>query len=235
MTSLDGTTAENGARWPTLPVRRWSWVLAYGVPDAGGNSYRALAGAGAASARYGGRPEAVWNRDPDSTFSVSDCAVMPRFWWRGSKESASFSATIVIVKVGVVLFVILLGMHYVNPANWGTRLVFFRAYGNKRNRSRGARTYFFRLSPDSTRFRLRRRRLKITPGGGGGPARSAHRHLRFADSCARFYTCWLQRFLPGMVPWKGSEYRRAPLPVAFPRSRVDQGFLLDHRRGAGPA
>src|ERR1700728_2653217 len=37
----------------------------------------------------------------------------------GIKESATFNATIVIIKVAVVLFVIILGMHYVNPANWG--------------------------------------------------------------------------------------------------------------------
>ena len=37
----------------------------------------------------------------------------------GIKESARFNATIVAIKVGVVLFVIGLGIHYVNPANWG--------------------------------------------------------------------------------------------------------------------
>src|ERR1700685_2599343 len=37
----------------------------------------------------------------------------------GIKESANFNATIVIIKVSVVLFVIILGMHYVNLANWG--------------------------------------------------------------------------------------------------------------------
>src|ERR1700685_1268499 len=37
----------------------------------------------------------------------------------GIKESASFNATIVIIKVAVVLFVILLGMRYINPSNWG--------------------------------------------------------------------------------------------------------------------
>src|SRR5450631_299988 len=36
----------------------------------------------------------------------------------GIKESASFNATIVIIKVSVVLFIIILGMHYVNFANW---------------------------------------------------------------------------------------------------------------------
>ncbi len=37
----------------------------------------------------------------------------------GIKESASFNAAIVITKVSVVLFVIALGMRYINPSNWG--------------------------------------------------------------------------------------------------------------------
>ncbi len=37
----------------------------------------------------------------------------------GIKESARFNATIVTIKVAVVLFVIGLGIHYVNFANWG--------------------------------------------------------------------------------------------------------------------
>lgn len=37
----------------------------------------------------------------------------------GIKESARFNATIVVIKVAVVLFVIALGAHYINTANWG--------------------------------------------------------------------------------------------------------------------
>ncbi len=37
----------------------------------------------------------------------------------GIKESARFNATIVTIKVAVVLFVIGLGIHYVNFSNWG--------------------------------------------------------------------------------------------------------------------
>jgi basic amino acid/polyamine antiporter, APA family len=37
----------------------------------------------------------------------------------GIKESARFNATIVTIKVAVVLFVIALGIHYVNFSNWG--------------------------------------------------------------------------------------------------------------------
>ena len=38
----------------------------------------------------------------------------------GIKESARFNATIVTIKVGVVLFVIALGARYINSGNWGT-------------------------------------------------------------------------------------------------------------------
>jgi basic amino acid/polyamine antiporter, APA family len=38
----------------------------------------------------------------------------------GIKESARFNAVIVVIKVAVVLFVIALGAHYIDTANWGT-------------------------------------------------------------------------------------------------------------------
>jgi basic amino acid/polyamine antiporter, APA family len=38
----------------------------------------------------------------------------------GIKESASFNATIVVIKVSVVLFVLALGSRYISTANWGT-------------------------------------------------------------------------------------------------------------------
>jgi len=46
----------------------------------------------------------------------------------GIKESALFNATIVVIKVSVVLFVIGLGIAYVNRGN-GERLVFLSPYG----------------------------------------------------------------------------------------------------------
>jgi len=47
----------------------------------------------------------------------------------GIKESASFNATIVVVKVSVVLFVIALGSRYISAANWGTDWHSFAPYG----------------------------------------------------------------------------------------------------------
>jgi APA family basic amino acid/polyamine antiporter len=47
----------------------------------------------------------------------------------GIKESANFNAGIVIVKVAVVLFVLGLGSHYVNKANWGSDWHSFAPFG----------------------------------------------------------------------------------------------------------
>jgi len=47
----------------------------------------------------------------------------------GIKESASFNATIVVIKVSVVLFVIALGSRYISTANWGTDWHSFAPYG----------------------------------------------------------------------------------------------------------
>jgi len=47
----------------------------------------------------------------------------------GIRESARFNATIVVIKVVVVLFVIGLGMRYVSPANWGQDWHNFAPYG----------------------------------------------------------------------------------------------------------
>src|SRR5467141_3066860 len=47
----------------------------------------------------------------------------------GIKESARFNATIVTIKVLVVLFVIALGFRYVNPSNWGSDWHSFAPFG----------------------------------------------------------------------------------------------------------
>src|ERR1035441_8013593 len=47
----------------------------------------------------------------------------------GIKESARFNATIVVVKVCVVLFVIWMGFKYVNTENWGHDWSSFAPYG----------------------------------------------------------------------------------------------------------
>ena len=62
----------------------------------------------------------------------------------GIKESARFNATIVVIKVAVVLFVIGLGFRYVTTSNWGGDWHTFAPMGLLRNR-RGRRLHLFRL------------------------------------------------------------------------------------------
>ena len=47
----------------------------------------------------------------------------------GIKESANFNAGIVMLKVAVALFVLGLGSHHVNKANWGTDWHSFAPFG----------------------------------------------------------------------------------------------------------
>jgi APA family basic amino acid/polyamine antiporter len=47
----------------------------------------------------------------------------------GIRESARFNATIVVIKVSVVLFVIALGARYINGVNWGSDWHSFAPYG----------------------------------------------------------------------------------------------------------
>src|SRR5437773_5202514 len=47
----------------------------------------------------------------------------------GIKESARFNATIVVIKVSVVLFVLALGSRYLHASNWGTDWHSFAPYG----------------------------------------------------------------------------------------------------------
>ena len=47
----------------------------------------------------------------------------------GIKESANFNAGIVVLKVAIVLFVLGLGSHYVNKANWGSDWHTFAPFG----------------------------------------------------------------------------------------------------------
>lgn len=49
----------------------------------------------------------------------------------GIKESARFNAAIVTIKLSVILFVILVGIAYINPQNWGTDWKGFAPYGFK--------------------------------------------------------------------------------------------------------
>ena len=81
----------------------------------------------------------------------------------GIKESASFNATIVVIKVTVVLFVMALGHALCEPAQLGHGLALVCADGLQRALGRGPRTSFSRTS-DLMRCRRRRKKPKIRSG-----------------------------------------------------------------------
>ncbi len=90
----------------------------------------------------------------------------------GIKESARFNATIVAIKVAVVLFVIALGITYVNSCQLGYRTGTLRALRFLGNRRRSGLHI----------LRLHRVRRRFDHGAGSqeSAARSADRHHRFA-------------------------------------------------------
>ena len=80
----------------------------------------------------------------------------------GIKESARFNTGIVVIKVSVVLFVIALGSHYINRANWGTDWHSYAPHGFA-GIGRAQPTYSS-LTLVSMRFQPRRRRPRIRSG-----------------------------------------------------------------------
>ena len=134
----------------------------------------------------------------------------------GIRESARFNATIVVVKVSVVLFVIGLGIHVRQPGNWGigwSTFAPYRLFGNRRRRG----LHLFRL------HRIRRG-LHHRAGGQESAARPAHRDHRLAAGLHRpVYS--VAAVLTGMVPWRERQHRGAhraglPGPRAHRRSHV---------------
>ncbi len=91
----------------------------------------------------------------------------------GIKESANFNAGIVMLKVAVVLFVLGLGSHYVNKANWGADWHSFAPFGVG-GIGCGLPAWCFSRTSVSMRYRRRRKRRRIPQ------PRYADRHYRLA-------------------------------------------------------
>jgi APA family basic amino acid/polyamine antiporter len=60
----------------------------------------------------------VWTNSYLDLPAIVIVAIVTSILVRGIKESATFNAAMVIVKLAVVFFVIIVGAFYVNPANW---------------------------------------------------------------------------------------------------------------------
>jgi APA family basic amino acid/polyamine antiporter len=135
----------------------------------------------------------------------------------GIKESASFNASIVVIKVSVVLFVIILGLHYVDASNWGHSWAEFAPMGFG-GISKGAAFIFFAyigFDAVSTTAQEARNPQRDLPIG----------IIASLISCTILYIL-VAAVLTGLVPWKSINIE-APLAVAFmDRGLVTASYLI---------
>jgi basic amino acid/polyamine antiporter, APA family len=122
----------------------------------------------------------------------------------GIKESARFNATIVTIKVAVVLFVIGLGFRYVSTANWGSDWATFAPFGFS-GISAGAAYIFFAVSTTAQEAKNPQRDLPIGI-------------IASLLICTALYIA-VAAVLTGMVPWNEVNIE-APIARAF----LDRGL-----------
>jgi basic amino acid/polyamine antiporter, APA family len=128
----------------------------------------------------------------------------------GIKESATFNATIVIIKVAVVLFVILLGMKYVHPANWGHDWASFAPMGFSGIGAGAAYIFFAYIGFDA---------VSTTAQEAKRPQRDLPIGIIVSLLVCTVLYILVAAVLTGMVPWKEINVE-APLAVAF----LDRGL-----------
>jgi APA family basic amino acid/polyamine antiporter len=128
----------------------------------------------------------------------------------GIKESAAFNSTIVIIKVGVVLFIIALGMHYVHPSNWGTDWASFAPMGLSGIGAGAAYIFFAYIGFDA---------VSTTAQEAKNPQRDLPIGIITSLFVCTVLYILVAAVLTGMVPWKEINVE-APLAVAF----LDRGL-----------
>jgi len=128
----------------------------------------------------------------------------------GIKESAAFNSTIVIVKLAVVLFVILLGMRYVHPANWGHDWSTFAPMGFSGIGAGAAYIFFAYIGFDA---------VSTTAQEAKNPQRDLPIGIIASLLVCTVLYIVVAAVLTGMVPWTGINIE-APLAVAF----MDRGL-----------
>ncbi len=128
----------------------------------------------------------------------------------GIKESAAFNSTIVVIKVAVVLFVILLGMHYVSRANWGHDWHEFAPMGFSGIGAGAAYIFFAYIGFDA---------VSTTAQEAKNPQRDLPIGIIASLVACTILYILVAAVLTGMVPW-GSINIEAPLAVAF----LDRGL-----------
>ncbi len=128
----------------------------------------------------------------------------------GIQESARFNSTIVIIKVAVVLFVILLGMKYVNISNWGHDWSTFAPMGFSGIGAGAAYIFFAYIGFDA---------VSTTAQEAKNPQRDLPIGIIASLVACTILYILVAAVLTGMVPWKEINIE-APLAVAF----LDRGL-----------
>src|SRR5205814_5062311 len=128
----------------------------------------------------------------------------------GIKESARFNATIVVIKVAVVLFVIGLGFAYVNRGNWGSDWSSFAPYGFSGIGSGAAYIFFAYIGFDA---------VSTTAQEAKNPQRDLPIGIIASLLVCTILYIAVAAVLTGMVPWREVNIE-APIARAF----MDRGL-----------
>ena len=128
----------------------------------------------------------------------------------GIQESARFNSAIVIIKVAVVLFVILLGMRYVSPSNWGHDWASFAPMGFSGVGAGAAYIFFAYIGFDA---------VSTTAQEAKNPQRDLPIGIIASLLACTVLYILVAAVLTGMVPWTSVNIE-APLAVAF----LDRGL-----------
>ena len=128
----------------------------------------------------------------------------------GIKESARFNATIVVIKVSVVLFVIAIGVRYINPSNWGHDWQSFAPNGFSGIGEGAAYIFFAYIGFDA---------VSTTAQEAKNPQRDLPLGIIISLVMCTLLYILVAGVLTGMVPWRDINIE-APIARAF----LDRGL-----------
>src|SRR5579875_1994775 len=123
----------------------------------------------------------------------------------GIQESAKFNSAIVVVKVTVVLFVLALGSHYVNTANWGHSWHQFAPFGLSGIGAGAAYIFFAYIGFDA---------VSTTAQEAKNPQRDLPIGIILSLIICTVLYIGVAAVLTGMVPWQQVNIE-APIARAF--------------------
>jgi APA family basic amino acid/polyamine antiporter len=129
----------------------------------------------------------------------------------GIRESARFNATIVVVKVAVVLFVIGVGFQYVNPDSWGHDWQSFAPFGFSGIGAGAAYIFFAYIGFDA---------VSTTAQEAKNPQRDLPIGIILSLVMCTLLYILVAAVLTGMVPWREVNIE-APIARAF----LDRGLV----------